>query len=284
MNLLKQVLVGLFSVWILWLIVNSAWEKRSQLGFVFKTYFRSGILSYFRAFLNIVAMLTTVIFLYIYSPDFLKWGWGSFVFGSSGNIILQPINTINEASQKANEVFETETPVPLPTITSSPNNSAPKDATSPANPSPNNSVQKDATSPANPTPNLKTTKKSPIDFRWLFLPPLWLIFMVAVPFWAQAEEKMFRQGVHSWKGMIINSIKFGLVHLIMGIPIYIALALSVPGFLFACRYKYAYDKHFKRFRNEIQAQEAGVFASTADHAIYNAILITFLFALLLGGL
>jgi|ERR671932_236595 hypothetical protein len=122
---------------------------------------------------------------------------------------------------------------------------------------------------------------SGFDFRWLFLIPVWLIFILALPFWAEVEEKMFRQGIHSWKGITINSIKFGLVHLIMGIPICWALTLSIPGFLFACRYKYAYHRHLKKFKDEAKAQEAGVIASTADHAIYNAILITLSVAIVL---
>jgi hypothetical protein len=62
----------------------------------------------------------------------------------------------------------------------------------------------------------------------------------------------------------------------MGIPICVALTLAVPGFLFACRYKYAYHRDLRLHGNELRAQKAGVLASTADHAIYNAILISLL--------
>jgi hypothetical protein len=119
------------------------------------------------------------------------------------------------------------------------------------------------------------------DFKWLFIVPMWMLFILVLPFWAEFEEKLFRQGVPSWKGITISSIKFGLIHLIMGIPICWTLTLSIPGFLFACRYKYAYHRHLRKFSDEAKAQGAGVIASTADHAIYNAIFITFSVAVVL---
>ncbi|HEY9615805.1 MAG TPA: hypothetical protein V6C64_03120 [Microcoleaceae cyanobacterium] len=109
----------------------------------------------------------------------------------------------------------------------------------------------------------------------------WLLMILAVPFLAEIEEKIFRQGVHTWKAMVKRSIAFGLAHLIMGIPLFMGVTLCVPGFLFACRYKYGYHRHLKKFNDELTAQEAGVRASTADHAVYNAILLTSLTAMLL---
>lgn len=109
----------------------------------------------------------------------------------------------------------------------------------------------------------------------------WLVLILVVPFWAEAEEKLFRQGVHTWRGMAVNSIKFGLIHLVMGIPTCWALTLAIPGFLFACRYRYAYHRHLGKFQNPAAAIEAGVLASTADHAVYNAILITILAVIML---
>lgn len=110
----------------------------------------------------------------------------------------------------------------------------------------------------------------------------WLVLVMVVPFWAEAEEKLFRQGVHTWRGMTFNSIKFGLIHLVMGIPICWALTLAIPGFLFACRYRYAYRRHLNQYQNPTDAIAAGVLASTADHAVYNAILITILAVLMLS--
>jgi hypothetical protein len=228
LELLKQELPLIFSAAIFIMIGRELWINRSKLNFIIKIYFKSGIFAYLRALSIAVLTMTLGILLYIYVPEFLRWGWGSLVFGNLGNVMLQPLNTAYKVSQTVSE-----------------------------------------------------SQGNNFDFRWIFLVPVWMLFIMALPFWAEVEEKVFRQGVHSWKGITINSIKFGLVHLIMGIPICLALTLSVPGFLFACRYKYAYHWHLRKFKNEAKAQEAGVIASTADHAIYNAILITLLVAALL---
>lgn len=227
-EILKQGLPILFSVAIFILIYRELWSNRSKLNFVASIYFKSGILTYLRAFGIVVITITLGIILYLNAPEFLKWGWGSLVFENSGNVALQPLDTASQVGQKVSEI-----------------------------------------------------QGNTFDYRWLFMGLVWMTFMLILPFWAEAEEKIFRQGVHDWKGMAINSIKFGLVHLIMGIPICWALMLSVPGFLFACRYKYSYHRHLNKFKNETQAQEAGVRASTADHTIYNAILITLSVTILL---
>lgn len=103
---------------------------------------------------------------------------------------------------------------------------------------------------------------------------LWIFFIVTIPFYTLTEEKLFRKGVETWPGMMINSIKFGLIHLTLGIPLYWALVWSIPGFLFACRYKYAYYQNLRKSGDEAESQVAGVLASTADHSVYNALFIT----------
>ncbi len=227
-ELLQKALPVIFSIAIFLVIIRELWSNRSKLSFVGKIYFRSGVLSYIRAFIIVVITITLGIVVYLHVPEFLRWGWGNLIFGNSGNAALQPLTTASQVGQTVTEI-----------------------------------------------------QGSDFDYRWIFLLPVWMIFILAFPFWAEVEEKLFRQGVHSWKGITINSIKFGLIHLIMGIPICWALTLSVPGFLFACRYKYAYHRYFKQFKDEAKAQQAGVRASTADHAIYNAILVTLSVALLL---
>lgn len=229
-DLIKKGLPLIFSLAIFSIIARDLWKNRSKLDFVAKIYFKSGILTYFRAFGIVIFTITLGALVYLYVPEFLRWGWGSLIFGNSGNVALQPLSTASQVGQKVSEI-----------------------------------------------------QGSGFDYRWLFLIPIWMMFILALPFLAEVEEKFFRQGVHSWKGITINSIKFGLIHLTMGIPICWALTLSVPGFLFACRYKYTYHRHLKKFKNEVKAREAGVIASTADHAIYNAILITLSVALLLSG-
>ncbi len=54
-----------------------------------------------------------------------------------------------------------------------------------------------------------------------------LLFLLAVPFMAKAEEDLFRRGKSGPKSIVINSIYFGLSHLIVGVPLGVALALII---------------------------------------------------------
>ena len=72
----------------------------------------------------------------------------------------------------------------------------------------------------------------------IFLFALFLLFPSA----ALLEEKEYREKDHEWKRIIPKSIKFGLSHLIMGIPITLAISLIIPGLFFAYKYKTAYKK------------------------------------------
>ncbi|HEY9811281.1 MAG TPA: hypothetical protein V6D13_18305 [Halomicronema sp.] len=125
---------------------------------------------------------------------------------------------------------------------------------------------------------------SSVNWGAILIVLFWAVLLFILPFWAQTEELIFRKGVNSWRSICFKSLQFGLTHLIVGIPFYMGLVLAVPGFLFACRYKYVHDRFLKKVEDdELKAQEAGVAASTADHAIYNAILISLLALLLLLG-
>jgi hypothetical protein len=103
-----------------------------------------------------------------------------------------------------------------------------------------------------------------IDFRIIGIIAFGLLLTFLVPSLAYYEERMFRMGVTDWKGMIINSLKFGFVHMIVGISIYIALLLSVIGFIYHLRYKYSY---------ETKDGEKALTNSTAVHACYNFIVV-----------
>lgn len=50
------------------------------------------------------------------------------------------------------------------------------------------------------------------------LPPIFLFALIlAVPFMANFEERIFRKGYHTWGKMIQHSVYFGLMHLAAGI-------------------------------------------------------------------
>ncbi|MFQ1003711.1 hypothetical protein [Modestobacter sp. SSW1-42] len=75
----------------------------------------------------------------------------------------------------------------------------------------------------------------------------WLIpvgVALAVPLLARQEEVWFRRGTENFTVLqtLARSLVFGLVHLLAGIPIGAALALTVSGLLFAGTYRVAYDR------------------------------------------
>ena len=94
----------------------------------------------------------------------------------------------------------------------------------------------------------------------------WVVFTLCLPYLAKIEEIGFRGDVTDIKSRIIKSILFGLVHMIMGIQLYIAIILIFVGYLFSCKYMVG----FRRGGNEV-----GLAASTSLHAKYNFIIITF---------
>jgi tetratricopeptide (TPR) repeat protein len=265
---LRQIAPTLFSLGIIALIVADLWLLRDRISFVWRTYFRSGLLAYVRALGILIITLSTFLVANAYAPPALHWGWANLVFGQPGNILFQPFNLVQ--------------PDPLSTP-----HSAPPATTAPA-------ISDPPPSPAtSPTPDPLPTSDSaisepdaygqmestlPVRPAWsygdLFVLGFWGLLIMGIPFWARLEERVFRWGGNSWRQIAVRSTLFGLVHLIVGIPILAGFVLIVPGFLFACRYKFVFSRHLRRSGDILQAQDAGMLASTADHAIYNAILVT----------
>lgn len=112
-----------------------------------------------------------------------------------------------------------------------------------------------------------------------------VLFLIAVPFLAELEEKMFREGRLTWKRMIKRSIVFGLSHCLMGISIGTGLALCFGGLFFAVKYRNSYKSHFKweyytleqpEWKSRRKAEAAALFESTVYHSLYNSILIIML--------
>lgn len=74
----------------------------------------------------------------------------------------------------------------------------------------------------------------------------WLIpvgLALVVPLLARQEELLFRHGTETSTALqtLTRSLAFGLIHLLAGIPIAAALALTVPGLVFARVYRLAFD-------------------------------------------
>ena len=105
---------------------------------------------------------------------------------------------------------------------------------------------------------------------WAWLIPLIFIVLVllALPLFANAEERMFRMGAQRWSTgqRVMKVLQFGLIHAVIGIPIGVALALSVGGAYFMAVYLRSYARTGS-------ANEATL-ESTRAHTAYNAVIIT----------
>ncbi len=120
----------------------------------------------------------------------------------------------------------------------------------------------------------------------LFLQPLlsgilpviigfWLVFSLAIPYLAKSEELAFRSLNFTTKSRIIESIKFGFIHMIVGVPVIAAIVLSFVGYIFSIWYMKGYTKACKEGK-AIEADDFGIARSTSLHAKYNFIIVTFL--------
>ena len=98
---------------------------------------------------------------------------------------------------------------------------------------------------------------------WLVPIAFMLVLLPAIPLFAQTEERMFRFGAESWSGRkrVAKSVQFGLAHAIIGIPIGVALALSIGGGYFMWCY-------LRRYKATGRPYEA-MMESTHAHAAYN---------------
>ncbi|HZQ26075.1 MAG TPA: hypothetical protein VFA94_00120 [Acidimicrobiales bacterium] len=113
------------------------------------------------------------------------------------------------------------------------------------------------------------TRFTPVVFIALLIPLL--------PLFAEREELAFRAGAEhwSWPRRVRRAVDFGLVHLIMGIPIGVGLALSLGGGYFMWAYLRGYRAGGRR---------AALVESTCSHLAYNMEILVLVFVALLLGL
>lgn len=102
----------------------------------------------------------------------------------------------------------------------------------------------------------------------------WLLLSLALPYLAKSEEETFRSMVFTTKDRIITNIKFGLVHMVVGVPLFVALILAVCGYIFSIFYVNAFSKAAKV--DAETADDVAIRTSTSVHAKYNFIIITIL--------
>ncbi|MEA3020662.1 MAG: hypothetical protein QOI47_2186 [Actinomycetota bacterium] len=122
-----------------------------------------------------------------------------------------------------------------------------------------------------------TDRTAGTSLEWL-IPLVFIVLLVPVlPLFAEAEERRFRLGAERWslRRRVGRGIVFGSAHALIGIPIGVALALSVGGWYFT----WAYLRGARR-----GGPDAGVLESTRAHTAYNAtIVLVLLVALATGG-
>jgi hypothetical protein len=125
-----------------------------------------------------------------------------------------------------------------------------------------------------------TTRTHGTTLEWIV--PAFFLSLVfpLLPLFAAREEEMFRLGAENWSTghRIRRGLEFGLIHLIMGIPIAVALALSVGGWYFT----WAYLRGYRRTGSQWEA----MMESTRSHLAYNLEIITIAIVVLIltGGL
>jgi hypothetical protein len=112
---------------------------------------------------------------------------------------------------------------------------------------------------------------------WEWIVPLAFVALLvpALPLFAYAEERIFRAGAQRWTRArrAVKVVQFGLVHALIGVPIGVALALSVGGGYFMGVYLRAY-------RSTGSVPEA-TYESTRAHTTYNAAIVTLVLAVAL---
>lgn len=60
-------------------------------------------------------------------------------------------------------------------------------------------------------------------------PIFFFLLLLCLPHWAYMEETWFRAGTAGWLGGLGRSIMFGLSHIVLGIPLALALTMSLNG-------------------------------------------------------
>jgi cytochrome b561 len=102
---------------------------------------------------------------------------------------------------------------------------------------------------------------------WLIPVVFMTLVVLALPLFANGEERMFRTGAQRWttRRRVAKVVQFGLIHAIIGIPIGVALALSVGGAYFMAVYLHAYAL--------TGSPTEATLESTRAHTAYNALII-----------
>lgn len=92
------------------------------------------------------------------------------------------------------------------------------------------------------------------------IPYVGLLFVAllafSVPRFARYEEEQFRRGTKGLGDALVRSVKFGLIHCVVGVPIGLGLALTIPGLWLTYQYR-----------------RGGVRRAVFAHSVYNWLIL-----------
>lgn len=111
----------------------------------------------------------------------------------------------------------------------------------------------------------------------VIVPAVFMVFLIpALPLLVEREEVLFRLGAESWSTpkRIGKALLFGLVHALVGIPIGVAIALSIGGAHFTLGYLRAHRRTGSR--------AAALLESTRLHLAYNMTIVVVVVAVLVS--
>ncbi len=109
----------------------------------------------------------------------------------------------------------------------------------------------------------------------LMVPLFFLALAFVLPFLARAEERAFRKGHDEWGSIWKQSVKFGLIHCVVGVPLAAGLALIISGLFYGLKYKRAFDRNVD-VMSCWEAEDEAVMVSTTYNTMYNMIAVGFL--------
>ena len=103
------------------------------------------------------------------------------------------------------------------------------------------------------------------------------LLLIGLPLLVEGEEWVFRRGAEfrSRAANARRAVLFGLVHALIGVPIGVALALSVGGFYFTWAYLRAW--------RATGSEDAALAESTRAHLAYNLVIATIVIVALATG-
>lgn len=123
-----------------------------------------------------------------------------------------------------------------------------------------------------------TDRTAGTPLAWLVPAVFVALLVVALPLLVLREERIFRAGAERrsplanlWRGVV-----FGLAHALVGIPVGVALALSIGGWYFTAVYLRAWRR--------TGSPAAALAASARAHLAYNLTVLALVAAALLAGL